>query len=104
MKLIYRGTTENYDPAQTKINHRPQRTTPYELSYRGNRYRVDPTTTKPTAIAPRSYELMYRGNSYQVSRDEFGEMTNITCSTKFFQAQTRKPQKAMLKVADQSLR
>jgi hypothetical protein len=103
MKLIYRGTTYDYDPTQAKIDHQPQRTTPYELIYRGSRYRVDPNQVKVATIAPRSYELMYRGNTYQVSRDEFGEMTNITCSTKFFQPQTRNSHAVTPKVADQSL-
>jgi Domain of unknown function (DUF4278) len=104
MKLIYRGTTYDYDPAQAKNDHQPQRTTPYELIYRGNRYCVDPSKVSVATVAPRSYELMYRGNTYQVSRDEFGEMTNITCSTKFFQSQTQNSHAVTPKVADQSLR
>jgi Domain of unknown function (DUF4278) len=103
MKLIYRGTTYDYDPAQAKTDHRPQRTTPYELIYRSNRHYVDPSKVN-AAITPRSYELMYRGNTYQVSRNASGEMTNITCSTKFFQPQTRTTQTATPKVADQSSR
>lgn len=83
MKLIYRGTTYDYGPAQAKTDHRPQRTAPYELSYRGIRYRVDPMIAESAAITPRSYELIYRGNTYQVTRNEFGEMTSITCSTRF---------------------
>jgi hypothetical protein len=103
MKLIYRGTTYDYDPAQAKTDHQPQRTTPYELIYRGNRYCVDPSKVS-IPIAPRSYELMYRGNTYQVTRNEFGEMSNISCSTKSFQPQTRNPHTATPKMADQSLR
>jgi hypothetical protein len=80
MQLIYRGIKYDYDPAQAKTDHRPQRTAPYELCYRGNRYRVDPMIAESVAIVPRSYKLMYRGNTYQMTRNEFGEMTAITCS------------------------
>jgi Domain of unknown function (DUF4278) len=104
MQLIYRGTTYDYDPAQAKVDHRPQRTAPYELSYRGNRYRIDPMIAESAATTPRSYELMYRGNTYQVTRNEFGETTAITCATKFLQPQTLKPHAAIPKVADQHLR
>jgi hypothetical protein len=104
MKLIYRGTTYDYDPTQAKIDHLPQRTTPYELIYRGSRYRVDPSKVQVPTVEPHSYELKYRGNTYQVSRNASGEMTAITCATKFFQPQTRKSHAAKPKVADQSLR
>jgi hypothetical protein len=100
MKLIYRGTTYDYDPAQAKIDHLPQRTTPYELIYRGSRYRVDPGNVSVAPIEPRSYELMYRGNTYQMTYNKSDEMTTIRCSTKFFQRQSLKPCTVQPKVAN----
>jgi hypothetical protein len=104
MQLIYRGAVYDYDPVQAKADHQPQRTTPYELIYRGNRYHVDPSTVSVETITPCSYELMYRGNTYQVNRNEFGETTAITYTTKFFQPQTPKTHAAIPKVADPHVR
>jgi Domain of unknown function (DUF4278) len=76
MKLIYRGATYNYDPAQAQANRATQSTpqAAYDLSYRGARYRVDPSIAKPASEKPQSYELIYRGCTYQVTRNQAGEM------------------------------
>jgi hypothetical protein len=104
MKLIYRGTTYDYDPAQAQADHRTQRTAPYDLIYRGSTYRFDLSNASIAMIEPRSYELMYRGNTYQVTRNKFAEMTAITCSTNFFQSQILKTHAATPKLDGQHLR
>ena len=82
MKLIYRGTTINYDPANINA-HRPAKPTfesAYELIYRGHTYRVDPTAVRQTPAKPTEYELIYRGITYQVKRNEQGEVISMTSS------------------------
>lgn len=80
MKLIYRGTTINYDPANINA-HRPVKPSfesAYELIYRGHTYRVEPTAVKETSVKPTEYELIYRGMTYQVKRNEQGELIAMT--------------------------
>lgn len=78
MKLIYRGLTYDYDPANSAIRYPFQRTptsqSTYELIYRGHRYRVDPNAIMKTSVQPVTYELIYRGISYRVTRNEQGEV------------------------------
>jgi Domain of unknown function (DUF4278) len=79
MKLIYRGSTYNYDPAQVK----PRRPFPhpeqsaYELIYRGNTYRFNPAIAELASVKPDSYQLIYRGSTYQVNRSKIGEAVVI---------------------------
>ncbi len=83
MKLIYRGTTYNYDPANINA-HRPVQPTfesAYELTYRGQTYRVEPNGVKEPAGKPTEYELIYRGVTYQAKRNEQGELIALTPCT-----------------------
>jgi Domain of unknown function (DUF4278) len=79
MKLIYRGSTYNYDPARVK----PRRPFPhpeqsaYELIYRGNIYRFDPAIAELASVKPDSYQLIYRGSTYQVNRNKVGKAVAI---------------------------
>jgi Domain of unknown function (DUF4278) len=74
MKLIYRGTSFDYNPSRddgTNIG-RPARphhasSTPYTLIYRGQTLHIDPTQSTEEAALPRSYELIYRGERYQMN-------------------------------------
>jgi Domain of unknown function (DUF4278) len=52
MQLFYRGTTFNYDPAERAASRLAQRTveSPYELTYRGHTYQIDPTVTPETSV------------------------------------------------------
>lgn len=80
MKLIYRGTAFNYNPANINV-HRPVKPTfesAYELIYRGNTYRVEPTAVRQTSVKPTEYELIYRGIIYQVKRNEQDEVIAMT--------------------------
>jgi hypothetical protein len=83
MKLIYRGSTYNYDPAQVK----PRRPFPhpeqsaYELIYRGNTYRFDPAIAELASVKPDSYQLIYRGSTYQVHRNKVGGVVPISSHT-----------------------
>jgi Domain of unknown function (DUF4278) len=90
MELIYRGTTFNYDPAERAASLPAQRTSgsPYELTYRGHTYRIDPTVIMETSVKPVVYELNYRGTSYQVQRNEPGEITAIASSAYSHQHRT----------------
>jgi hypothetical protein len=73
MKLIYRGTSFDYNPSKAAgVNiGRPTRPhhvspAPYALIYRGQTLHVDPT--QPTEeVVPRTYELIYRGEKYQMN-------------------------------------
>jgi Domain of unknown function (DUF4278) len=82
MQLFYRGTTFNYDPAERAASRLAQRTveSPYELTYRGHTYQINPTVTPETSVKPVAYELNYRGTAYQVHRDEQGKITAIASS------------------------
>ncbi len=90
MKLMYRGTTYDYDPTQAKIDRSTQiiHQKPYDLIYRGVSYRVDPRILEPISSQAKCYELIYRGCTYQVTRNEVGEMTSIHSSTKLYKQQT----------------
>jgi hypothetical protein len=90
MKLIYRGTTFNYDPANINA-HRPVKPTfesAYELIYRGHTYRVEPTAIKQPSVKPTEYELMYRGITYQVKRNEQGEVISMTSCANYSKHKT----------------
>ncbi|MEG4115083.1 MULTISPECIES: DUF4278 domain-containing protein [unclassified Microcoleus] len=82
MKLIYRGTTYDYNPANVAARHpsqpTPTRDSAYELIYRGNTYRVDPNAITKTPVKPTSYELIYRGITYWVNRNEQSDVPAIT--------------------------
>jgi hypothetical protein len=92
MKLIYRGATYNYDPAQAKANRATQSTpqAAYDLIYRGARYRVDPSIAKPVSEKPQSYELIYRGCIYQMTHNQAGEVLAMGSALK--QPQGSQPQ------------
>jgi Domain of unknown function (DUF4278) len=77
MKLIYRGTIYNYDPANATASRPVQRTSPYKLIDRGSTYWVAPIVITEAAVEPVVYELSYRGNTYQVIRNEQGQVTAI---------------------------
>ena len=69
MRLIYRGAEYEYDPTQIRrgINDRiSQFHEPITLTYRGNRYQIDPNRPARSTIEPQPYELIYRGNRYWV--------------------------------------
>jgi hypothetical protein len=73
MKLIYRGTSFDYNPSQAAgVNiGRPVRPhhvspAPYTLIYRGQTLHVDPTQLTEEVALPRAYELIYRGEKYQM--------------------------------------
>ncbi|MBW4516822.1 MAG: DUF4278 domain-containing protein [Timaviella obliquedivisa GSE-PSE-MK23-08B] len=70
MKLIYRGTSFDYNPSKAVgVNMgRPTRPhhaslAPYTLIYRGQTLQVDPTQSAEE-VMPRAYELTYRGEKY----------------------------------------
>jgi hypothetical protein len=71
MKLIYRGSTYEYDPTQPRGREKERRfedvREPFLLMYRGNIYRLDPNQSAQATYQPRSaYQLIYRGNTYWV--------------------------------------
>lgn len=84
MKLIYRGLSFDYNPAKCATRHpcqRPQTSqVPYELIYRGNKYRVDPNAMTAAPIQPVTYKLIYRAITYWVNRNEQGKVTAISTS------------------------
>ncbi|WP_373539493.1 DUF4278 domain-containing protein [Chamaesiphon sp.] len=67
IKLIYRGTTYNYDFDSVRTNSLlpHPRKSPRNLIYRGVTYSFDPALAKPNSVKPSSYELIYRGSTYQ---------------------------------------
>jgi hypothetical protein len=78
MKLIYRGSTYNYDPARVKTRRpfpHPEQSA-YELIYRGNTYWFDPAIAELASVKPDSYQLIYRGNTYQVNRHKVVKTVN----------------------------
>ena len=81
MKLIYRGVTYDYEASKDAARPPFQRLhlfkSPYELIYRGNTYRVDPTMIEKASVQPITYELSYRGATYRVNRNEQGKVTAI---------------------------
>jgi Domain of unknown function (DUF4278) len=86
MKLIYRGTTYNYDPDRVKACRSFPRTdrSAYKLIYRGSTYQFEPTISQLVNIKPTSYELIFRGTTYQVHRNQAGEVISIIHSTNLF--------------------
>lgn len=103
MKLMYRGTTYDYDPIQAKIDRSTQiiHQKPYDLIYRGVSYRVDPRILEPISSQAECYELIYRGCTYQVTRNEVGEMTAIHSSTKLYNQPTSEDHAVIPKASDQ---
>lgn len=101
MQLFYRGTTFNYDPAERAASRLAQCTdrSPYELTYRGHTYRIDPTVIAETSVEPAVYKLNYRGTVYQVQRNEQGEITAIASSAYSPQHRTLSPQHGTLQDA-----
>jgi hypothetical protein len=102
MKLIYRGTTYDYDPTQAKTDRNTQRIQqePYNLTYRGSTYRVDPRIPKPISDQSLSYELIYRGCTYQVTRNAAGKTIAMNASTMLFKQQALENKAVTPKVAD----
>jgi hypothetical protein len=82
IKLIYRGTTYNYDPDRARANSPLPHTckSACNLIYRGSAYRFDPALASPDPVKPSSYELIYRGSTYQVHRNEKGEVSHKSTS------------------------
>lgn len=82
MKLIYRGTTFDYNPSQTPGRSFQQVREPgpaYTLTYRGVPYRVNPNAKLSQAPArPATDKLIYRGMTYWVNCKEQGEVTATT--------------------------
>jgi hypothetical protein len=105
MKLIYRGTTYNYDPIKAKNNSPVQRIdeSAYKLIYRGSTYRFDPTTAKVAVVKPHSYELIYRGSTYLVNRNEAGKVTGVIHAAKTFQHKTLTNHSTISKIAEKHL-
>lgn len=80
MKLLYRGSTYEYDPTQPKRTDSDRFENvrePFTLTYRGSVYRLDPhQQPAPATYQPRSaYQLTYRGDTYQVQPN--GERTTV---------------------------
>jgi Domain of unknown function (DUF4278) len=77
IKLIYRGTTYNYDPdcVRTGSPLPHYRKSACNLIYRGCTYRFDPALASPNPVKASSYELIYRGCTYQVHRNQKGEVS-----------------------------
>jgi Domain of unknown function (DUF4278) len=81
IKLIYRGTTYNYDPDLVSTNFPTQsHKSAFNLIYRGSTYRFDPTLASPDPVISSSYKLIYRGCTYQVHRNEQGEVIRKSTS------------------------
>lgn len=67
MRLIYRGVEYDYDPTQGTRDDRFSRfREPITLTYRGNRYQLDPNRPARSTVALQPRELIYRGNRYWV--------------------------------------
>jgi hypothetical protein len=85
MKLIYRGTSYNYNPDSSRADNMghphkpaPRSDAPYTLTYRGQTYQVDPQAPHPEASStPKTYALTYRGVTYQVYRDAQGVVSTV---------------------------
>jgi hypothetical protein len=70
MKLIYRGTSFEYNPTRAEGTNigRPSRphhasSSPYTLIYRGQTLHIDPTQPLEEMV-PYAHELIYRGEKY----------------------------------------
>jgi Domain of unknown function (DUF4278) len=79
MKLIYRDTIYDCDPANMETNRPLQRSleSPYKLIYRGKTYWRDPPMITEISVQPLVYELSYRGNTYQVIHNQQGQVIAI---------------------------
>lgn len=65
MKLIYRGVKYEYDPTQRGHDDRfSEFQEPITLTYRGNRYQLDPNRPARSEVEQPPRELIYRGNRY----------------------------------------
>lgn len=74
MKLTYRGTDYNYNPAVTNLADRTTQLRQHQtverkalgtvLRYRGTTYQVQPTTATAPATVPANVKLLYRGVAY----------------------------------------
>lgn len=88
MKLIYRGITYDYDPIKKATCRLFEQThtsqIPYELIYRGYKYRVDRNALAKPFVKAVTYKLLYRGTSYLVHRNEQGEVTAIDSISQSF--------------------
>lgn len=82
MRLIYRGVEYDYDPTQHTRDDRFSRfREPITLTYRGNRYQLDPNRPARSTVALQPRELIYRGNHYWVGYpDGKPTLTNVTRS------------------------
>jgi hypothetical protein len=82
MKLIYRGTTYNYNPDRGRTSSPLPHAdlSAYNLIYRGSTYRFDPTLAKPDIVKANSYELIYRGSTYQMHQNEKGQVSHKSTS------------------------
>ena len=80
MKLLYRATTYDYNPAKAPRRHfhSTRKSGPaYDLTYRGVTYRVDPNAKPTQSVQPATYELFYRGVSYLVNRTAQGKVSVV---------------------------
>jgi Domain of unknown function (DUF4278) len=84
IKLLYRGTTYDYNPTATANHPNQQKRQPgliHPLIYRGFTYQLD---SNPQALQsdhnPTTYQLTYRGARYIVLRTAKGERS-ISVST-----------------------
>lgn len=70
MKLLYRGTTYDYNPTATTNHPNQQKRQPgliNSLTYRGFTYQLDSSPPTPTPDHnPTTYQLTYRGTRYVV--------------------------------------
>lgn len=65
MQLIYRGVRYEYDSTQRGRDDRfSENQEPITLTYRGNRYSLDPNRPVRSAVEQQPRELIYRGNRY----------------------------------------
>ncbi|MBW4525518.1 MAG: DUF4278 domain-containing protein [Phormidium tanganyikae FI6-MK23] len=69
MRLMYRGVEYEYDPTQGRHGTNDsisQFREPIMLTYRGNRYQLDPNRPARSTVEQEPRELIYRGNRYWV--------------------------------------
>jgi hypothetical protein len=82
MKLIYRGTTFEYDLSQRRVNNSFQPAyssrEPYTLMYRGVTYQINPSAKEKASIQPRDYELTYRGVTYFIHHNGQEKLTQFS--------------------------
>ena len=71
MKLLYRGTSYDYNPhlSNERISWsiEPVVKPTYSLTYRGQAYLVNPNLENQPAATPSSAQLIYRGAAYQLN-------------------------------------